>query len=220
MARLRGDGEIAFLGRSDGQVKIRGFRVEPGEVAAALARHPGVLSAAVTPWPAAEHEIRLAAHVVPAPGAALSPAALRSFVAARLPAHMVPTAYVIVDALPLTSSGKVDHAALRRPDREPPDDPGDLVAPRTPFEERVAGLVAQLLGTPRIGVDENFFLLGGHSLLGAQLITRVREAFGVGLTLQGLFDNPTIESMSGEIERLAVERLESMTDEEVERLLA
>jgi amino acid adenylation domain-containing protein len=214
-AALRADGEITFLGRSDAQVKIRGFRVEPDEIAAVLARHPAVLRAAVTTWEPVEHDLRLAAHVVPAPGAAPSAAVLRAYLEAHLPAHMVPAAFVTLDALPLTSSGKVDLDALARPERD-----GVGLPPRNPVEARVAGVVAELLGLPDVGVDENFFLLGGHSLLGAQLTTRVRDAYGVELTLQGLFDHPTVEAMSAEIERLLVERLESLSDEEVERLLA
>ena len=215
-AALRADGEIAFLGRSDAQVKIRGHRVEPDEIAAVLAGHPGVLSAAVGTWEPVEHDLRLAAYVVPAPGTRPSAAALRSFLEARLPAHMVPAAFVHVDALPLTANGKVDRAALA----PPVIGGGEVAAPRSPVERRMAGLVGELLGLERVGIDENFFLLGGHSLLGAQLVTRVRDAYGVELTLQGLFDNPTVEAMSAEIERLVVERLESMSDEEVERLLA
>jgi acyl carrier protein len=128
---------------------------------------------------------------------------------------MVPAAFVALDALPLTSSGKVDRAALPRPEPDP-----EAAPPRTPVEERMAGLVADLLGLPRVGVDEDFFLLGGHSLLGAQLTTRVRDAYGVELTLQGLFEHPTVAGMSAEIERLVVERLDALSDEEVERLLA
>jgi amino acid adenylation domain-containing protein len=220
LAALRADGEIAFHGRFDTQVQVRGFRVEPDEVASVLTRHPAVLSAAVGPWEGAGHDVRLAAYVVPAPGAAPSPAALRSFLASRLPAHMVPAAFVHMDALPLTSSGKVDRAALPAPGAAAHLPAAGLTEARTPVEERVAGMVAALLGAPRVGIDENFFLLGGHSLLGAQLITRVRDVYGVELTLQGLFDHPTVAAMAAEIERLIVERLESLSDDEVERLLA
>ncbi|HEY4026300.1 MAG TPA: amino acid adenylation domain-containing protein [Candidatus Dormibacteraeota bacterium] len=220
LAALRAGGEIDFRGRSDSQVQVRGFRVEPDEIAAVLMGHPAVLSAAVSAWDPLDHDVRLAAYVVPAPGPAPSPEALRSFLAARLPAHMVPAAFVHLPAMPLTPSGKVDRAALPAPGAAAaPPGPG-FAPPRTPVEERVARLVAELLRAGRVGFDENFFLLGGHSLLGAQLITRVREAYGVELTLQGLFDNPTVEAMSAEIERLVVERLESMSDDEVERLLA
>jgi acyl carrier protein len=214
-AALRADGGITFLGRSDGQVKIRGFRVEPDEIAVVLGRHPEVLRAAVTTWDPIEHDLRLAAYIVPAPGAAPPAAALRSFLEARLPRHMVPSAFVTLDRLPLTSSGKVDHAALPRP--EAPSGPAPA---RNPIEERLAGLVAELLGLGRVGAGEDFFMLGGHSLLAAQLITRIRDAYGVDITMQGLFDNPTVESMSVEIERLLIERLESLTDDEVERQLA
>jgi amino acid adenylation domain-containing protein len=218
-AALRADGELAFLGRTDDQVKIRGFRVEPDEIAAVLARHPDVLRAAVTTWEPVEHDLRLAAYLVPPPGRRPAPAALRAYLEAHLPAHMVPSAFVVLDALPLTAGGKVDRAALPPPDRQAPerDRAGE---PGSPVEERVAALVAELLGLPAVGAGEDFFLLGGHSLLGAQLITRVRDAYGVELTLQGLFDNPTIGAMAVEIERLVVERIESLSDDEVEQLLA
>jgi len=213
---LRADGELAFLGRTDAQVKIRGFRVEPDEIAAVLARHSDVLRAAVTTWEPVENDLRLAAYVVPAGGRQPSPAALRAHLEAHLPAHMVPAAFVVLDALPLTASGKVDRAALPPPNRqnEPAAEPG------SPLEERVADLVAELLGLPAVGVDQDFFLLGGHSLLGAQLITRLRDTYGVELTLQGLFDHPTIGAIAAEIERMVVERIESLSDDEVEALLA
>jgi hypothetical protein len=220
LAALRADGEIAFVGRLDAQVKVRGFRVELGEVAAALSRHPAVQSAVVTAWEPAGRDLRLAAYMVPAPGAAPAAAGLRSFLETSLPTHMIPAAFVHLDALPLTSNGKVDRAALPPPDLAMEQRPRDPAPPRTPVEQRTAGIVAELLGLDLVGVDEDFFLLGGHSLLGAQLTTRVRDLYGVELSLQSLFDNPTVESMSVEIERLLVERLQAMSDEEVERLLA
>jgi amino acid adenylation domain-containing protein len=207
-------GEIAFVGRMDDQVKIRGVRLELDEIAVVLSEHPGVRAAAVRTWDTGgEH--RLAAYVVHAPGEAPTEEALRAFLGARLPVEMTPAAFALLDALPLTVNGKVDRAALPAPALAT-----ELAAPRTPIEEHVAALVAELLRLERVGIDQNFFLLGGHSLLGAQLIARIRALYGVELTLQGLFDNPTVASMSTEIERLVVERLEAMTDEEAERLLA
>lgn len=217
-AALRADGEIAFLGRVDAQVEIRGFRVEPDEVADVLAAHPGVLQAAVTTWELREGDPRLVAYVVPAAGAAAGPVALRSHLAARLPAHMVPDTYVCIDSLPLTSGGKVDRAALPPPIGVARARHG--TAPPSVVEGRLAGLVAELLALELVGIDEDFFLLGGHSLLGAQLIARVRDAYGVDLTLQALFDNATVEAMAVEVERLIADRLESLTDAEVERMLA
>jgi amino acid adenylation domain-containing protein len=217
-AALRADGEIAFLGRLDAQVEIRGFRVEPEEVAGALAAHPAVLQAAVTTWEPREGDARLAAYVVPGRGVLPGPVELRRHLAARLPDHMVPDTYLCLDSLPLTSSGKVDRSALPPPIGGAR--PRQVTAPRTPVEERLAGIVAELLTLERVGIEEDFFLLGGHSLLGAQLITRVRDAYGVDLTLQALFDNPTVGAMAREVERLIVERHESLTDDEVERMLA
>ncbi|MBO0686818.1 MAG: non-ribosomal peptide synthetase, partial [Candidatus Dormibacteraeota bacterium] len=217
VARLEPDGEIAFLGRLDNQVQVRGHRVELDEVAAVLMRHPAVQAAVVTTWEPVEHDLRLAAYVV-APSEAMPPAPeLRGFLESRLPEYMVPAAFQRLDALPLTSNGKVDRAALPA---LAPDRPLELAAPRTPVEERVERIAAPLLGMDRVGVDEDFFQLGGHSLLGTQLVSRVREAYGIEVPLKSLFDNPTVASISAEIERLLVERLEGMSEEEVERLLA
>jgi acyl carrier protein len=132
---------------------------------------------------------------------------------------MMPTAFHRLDALPMTSNGKVDRAVLPHPETFVSDRVADPTPPRTPVEQRVAGIVATLLGLYRVGVNENFFLLGVHSLLGTQIVSRVREAYGVEMPLKGLFDNPTVAAMSVEIERLVVERLEAMSDEQVQRLL-
>jgi amino acid adenylation domain-containing protein len=219
LAALRPDGEIAFLGRLDDQVKIRGHRVELAEIAAALSRHPAVRAAAVSTWESAEQDVRFAAYVVTAPGQSPPAAELRSFLEGRLPSYMVPASFQTLDALPLTSNGKVDRAALPCPASCVLEPSADPTPPRTPVEERVAGLVAVLLGLERVGTEENFFLLGGHSLLGTQLVSRIRQAYGVEIPLKSLFDNPTVTAMSAEIERLLVERLEEMSEEEVQRLL-
>jgi amino acid adenylation domain-containing protein len=214
---LRPDGEIAFLGRLDDQVQVRGHRVEPAEVAAALSLHPAVRSALVTAWEPVEGDRRLVAYVVASPEA--TPAALRAFLAGRLPSHMVPAYFHRLDALPLTSRGKVDRAALPGPDRFLQEEAAGAVPPRTPLEERIGGIAAGLLGLERVGADQDFFLLGGHSLLAVQLASRLRAAYGVEVPLEALFDGPTVAAMAAEVERLLIERLETMSDEDVRRSL-
>jgi len=133
---------------------------------------------------------------------------------------MLPAVYVRLDELPLTANGKVDRDALPEPDAENSGRPGEVTEPRTLVEQALAGVVCELLRLDRVSVDENFFVLGGHSLLGAQLIARVRDRFGVEMDLRTLFDNPTVERMAGVVEERLVAQLEALSDEEAERLLA
>jgi acyl-CoA synthetase (AMP-forming)/AMP-acid ligase II/acyl carrier protein len=195
--RLRADGEIEFLGRLDDQLSIRGFRVEPGEVSAALNAHPDVeASVAVGSGEAAAR--RLVAYVV---AGAETPEEedLDAFLAERLPEHMIPSRYVWIDALPVTAHGKIDREALPGLTASP--------APAEPasedLETRIVALMAELLEVQpsEIARDQNFFLLGGHSMLGAQLIVRLERSFGVELSLRFLFDNPTPAAIAAEVER-------------------
>ena len=201
LARWRADGAIEYLGRRDGQVKIRGVRVEPGEVETALDAHPGVRGAVVvpSPEPASPGALRLVAFYVPAPGAEPSPAELRDFLAARLPAAIVPSLFVPLKAFPTTPSGKVDRRALVVEDGAGGISKG-YVPPRTPAEELLAGLWSSLLGVGRVGVRDNFFELGGHSLLATQLVSRVREVFRVEIPQRALFEAPTVEELARRIE--------------------
>ena len=214
------DGQIAFLGRIDDQIKIRGYRIEPHEIVAALNRHPAVQMSVVVAREDTPGERRLVAYVVPAPGAQPVAGALRAFLGTQLPDYMLPTAFVWLEALPLTPNGKVDRAALPAPDAADTAREGAVVAPRTPVEQRVAEIVAGLLGLEQIGVDDNFFLLGVHSLLGAQVIARVADTFGVDLQLHAVFDAPTVAGLAIEIERLMLAKLEAMSEDEAQRLLA
>src|SRR5262249_16126713 len=146
-------------------------------------------------------ERRLVAYVVPAPGAEPTPRDLATALGAELPEYMIPATFVALSTLPLTSSGKVDIAGLPAPDaantlREPTSG----APPRTPLEERLAAIFAELLSLERVGVSDNVFLLGGHSLLGAQVLARVRAAFGVTLSLRTLFAHPTVQSLAAEVE--------------------
>jgi amino acid adenylation domain-containing protein len=200
-ARMLTDGRVAFLGRVDDQVKIRGYRVEPDEIVAALGAQPGVAACAVVARDDDGGERRLVAYVVPAPGAALGREALGTALRRGLPDYMVPTTFVVLSALPLTTNGKVDRAALPAPDATNTLRDGELVAPRTEVETELAAILSSLLGVEGVSVEDNFFLLGGHSLLGTQLIVRVRDVFDVELSLRTLFDAPTIADLAAEIER-------------------
>ncbi|HET9791157.1 MAG TPA: non-ribosomal peptide synthetase [Candidatus Angelobacter sp.] len=216
------DGQIAFLGRTDDQVKIRGYRIELGEVAAALNRHPMIQTSVVIAREEAPGDKRLIAYIVPKvkPGTSveLTDNMLREYLSKSLPEYMLPAMFCRMDALPLTASGKIDRNALPAPAHQLRDD--EYIAPRTPAEERMTGILATLLRLERVGVNENFFLLGGNSLLGAQVIARVRDTFGVELTLLSLFDHPTVSGLSAEIERLLVAKLGAMSEDEAERLAA
>jgi amino acid adenylation domain-containing protein len=222
LARWRTDGVLEFLGRIDRQVKIRGFRVELGEIEAVLARHPAVRAAAVVDREeraaAADSGSggrRLVAYVVngTGPGAEMQAedperaaqvrrlhASLRSFLEERLPAYMVPAAFVVMAALPLTPNGKLDRRALPEPEEEPSNGGAAFVAPRGTVEEMLAGIWGGLLGRERIGAADDFFALGGHSLLATQLVSRLRSAFGVELALHEVFAHPVLGRLAARVE--------------------
>ncbi|HBL27309.1 MAG TPA: non-ribosomal peptide synthetase, partial [Acidobacteria bacterium] len=199
-ARLLPTGEIELLGRADGQVKIRGFRIEPGEIEAVLRLHPEVREAVVHPREALAREdrpgdLRLLAWVVPH-GGAPDPRSLLAWLRERLPGFMIPGSITVLDALPLTASGKVDRAALPSPERASEGSSH----PRTLMEEVLAGIWAGLLERDRVGRDESFFDLGGHSLLAVQVVSRVREAVGVELPLRVLFESPDVAATARVVE--------------------
>jgi acyl-CoA synthetase (AMP-forming)/AMP-acid ligase II/acyl carrier protein len=214
------NGELAFLGRTDEQIKILGHRIEPNEIVAVLDRHPSIRSSVVIARGQGCCEKQLAAYIVLSDGNPPATGDLRTFLQSALPEYMVPSVFVRVDALPLTPNGKVDRGALPEPDPENTlrDDP--FTAPSTPIEQRLAKILTGLLNLNEVSINDNFFLLGGHSLLGTQLIGKIRGAFGVELRLRTLFDTPTVAELSSEIERLIFARVESMSDDEVKSLLA
>ncbi|HEV2736703.1 MAG TPA: amino acid adenylation domain-containing protein, partial [Longimicrobiaceae bacterium] len=198
-ARWLPEGELEFLGRVDSQVKVRGFRIEPGEVEAVLGAHPAVREAVVVVREEGGDR-RLVGYVTPGAGADLAPAGLRSWLRERLPEHMIPSAFVQLERLPLTPSGKPDRRALPAP--EAWDGGAAYVAPRPPGEEVLAGIYAEVLRVERVGVDDGFFELGGHSLLATQAASRARQAFGVEVPLRMLFEAPTVAQLAGRIEAL------------------
>jgi len=220
LARLLPNGEIEFMGRLDEQIKIRGFRIEPGEIIGVLNEHPGVQASTVVAQENRSGEKSLVAYVVIAPAAALSSSTLRVHLMKRLPDYMVPAVFVRMQALPVTANGKVDRAALPAPCDDNRLGEDNFVAPSGPVQERLAVILASLLHVERIGANDNFFLLGGHSLLGTQLIARVNETFGVELPLLQLFDHPTLTEISDAIETLILAKLETKSAGDAHRLHA
>ena len=220
LVRVLLDGQFAFLGRLDDQIKIRGFRVEPDEIAAALNEHPAIMQSVVAAHEVSPGDRRLVGYFVPRTQSCPTFSELHEFLGARLPEFMVPGVLVALEHLPLTPNGKVDRAALPAPDKANTLRDSDFVAPRTEVERTVAAILACLLGVDRVDVDDNFFALGGHSLLGTQLISRVRQTFGVGLTLRHVFEAPTVAGISAQIERMIVSELETMSEERARSLLA
>ena len=227
-----GPPNLAFLGRADNQVKLRGYRIELGEIESALAAHPSVQQAVVMVRNDGGQVARLVAYVVPQPSATVNgyhngngttdhsttlSAALRSHLQQKLPDYMVPAAIVILAALPLTPNGKVDRRALPAPDSAAMTT--RHLPPRTATEIGLAQIWQEVLGLRQVGIDDNFFDAGGHSLLALQVINRSRAAFGVGLTLRNLFDSPTIAALAEQIEQLmVVQALQHPIEVETEEL--
>jgi len=198
-ARYRSDGEIEYLGRLDHQVKVRGFRIELGEIEAVLGQHPAVWEAAVVVREDTPGDQRLVAYVVARQGTDVTAAALRTHLKEALPEYMTPAAFVTLDALPLTSNGKLDRQALPAPARldSAPDEA--YVAPRTPVETQLSNIWEELLGVHSIGVRDDFFDLGGHSLLAARLMARIQKVFGATLPLSLFLRGATIERLADKI---------------------
>ncbi|MGW2048295.1 non-ribosomal peptide synthase/polyketide synthase [Streptomyces sp. NPDC001858] len=188
VVRRAADGSLRYVGRADQQVKVRGYRIELGEIEAALAAHPGVAQVAVLARQDRADDTRLVAYLVPAAGTAPSSAELRAHLRERLPEYMAPSALVVLDALPLTANGKLDHRALPAPDLAPA---AAARAPRTPQEQVLCELFAEVLGVASAGVEDGFFDLGGHSLLATRLAARIRATLGVEMPLRTLFEAPT-----------------------------
>jgi amino acid adenylation domain-containing protein len=195
LARQRADGALEFLGRGDDQVQLHGFRVETGEIENALVRHPDVAAAAVAVrgGGAGQGPRRLVGYVVPAGPHEPGPEALRAFVAERLPGHMVPAALVTLERLPTLPNGKVDRRSLPAP---PPSPAADTTPPRTGTERILAGIWAEVLGVDQVGVDEDFFALGGDSVLAMRAVARARSALGADLSVRTLFDRRTIAALA------------------------
>jgi len=219
VGRILGSGEIAFLGRIDDQIKIRGNRIELNEINALLNEHPLVQASLVMAREDVPGDKRLVAYIVPVAGSDRDEPGLRDQIRRRLPDYMEPAAFVWMESLPLTPNGKVDRAALPRPS-ECGTPEREFIAPRTPVEEALAEIIREVLKVPHVSVDDDFFHLGAHSLLGAQIVARVRSVFGAELKLLDVFDAPTVAELSTKIEEALTRQLNAMTEAEVDEALA
>jgi len=202
LARYLPDGNIEFLGRSDNQVKIRGFRIELGEVESTLSQYPTVQQCVVTARVDGGSDKRLVAYIVSNQQQKPTTDELRRFLKQKLPDYMVPSAFVFLDTLPLTPNGKIDRRTLPAPDFSRLGLEATFIAPGTPTERQIADIWTQLLKLEQIGIHDNFFELGGHSLLATQVISRLRQAFGIELRLQTLFEAPTLGELSERLETI------------------
>ncbi len=206
LVRFLPDGALEFLGRVDEQVKIRGYRIECGEIESVLCQREDVREAVVMAREDAPGDRRLVAYYVPRSartvGAMIAHSELRNLLKERLPEYMIPSFFVELEVLPLTLNGKVDRRALPAPDKTRPELEAVFVAARTPAEERLAAICAEVLGLERVGVHDNFFSLGGHSLLATQVVSRVRQAFEIELPLRSLFETPTVAGLAETIETI------------------
>ena len=233
VARYLPDGNLEYVGRKDRQIKIRGFRIELAEIELALAQHAAIQEAYLTVYEEEPGQKHLVAYVVcDQSETTLTGSVLRKFLKERLPDYMIPASFTFLDQLPLNSSGKVDQKALPAPDRSRPEMEEGYVAPRTPAEELLAGIWAELLRVERVGVYDDFFELGGHSLMATQIISRVREAFQVEISLRTFFQGANIYELAQAIETServddadvdeiakTLAQLESLSEEEVKAML-
>jgi amino acid adenylation domain-containing protein len=229
MVRYLGSGEIEFIGRRDEQVKIRGYRIELGEIEAVLKKHSAVSEAVVLASEEESGEKRLVAYVVGA--SEVEVGELRNYLKERLPQYMVPSGYVRMDEMPLTANGKVDRRALPAYELSRADASAKFVAPRTPIEETLVGIWCKVLSTQQVSVYDNFFDLGGHSLLVTRVLNAVREIYSIDLPMRMFFESPTVAALAeqlqaaqqpeNEMERvsLMLERLEHLSEDEVKELL-
>ncbi len=196
LARYLPDGNIEFLGRMDEQVKIRGYRIELGEIEAVLGQHPAIREGVVLAREDSPGDKRLVAYIVAIPGCIPSTNELRSFLRQKLPEYMVPSIWMFLESLPLTASGKLNRQALPAPERSRPELDEGFSVPRTPTEELLANIWAEVLKLDKVGIYDNFFELGGHSLMATQVVARIREALNVELPLRRLFRGPTIRGLA------------------------
>jgi amino acid adenylation domain-containing protein len=218
LGRWSEDGTIEFLGRNDDQVKIRGYRIELGEIEATLRMHPVVRDAVVVARQEETGEKRLVGYVIARPGNSGMPHELREFLKGKLPEYMWPTAFVALEAFPMTQSGKVNRKALPDPSDSISDEE-QYLAPRTRTEEILCGIWEKVLKVERVGVRDNFFDLGGHSLLATQISSQIRQVFGIELELRRLFEAVCITQLAEVIEEMLLTEIERIEDEEAVRLV-
>jgi amino acid adenylation domain-containing protein len=200
LVRYHEDGRLEFAGRKDSQVKLRGFRIELGEIESVLDQHESLKTCVVVVRPDTFGEQKIVAFVVPGEGQTIGTAELRQFLSERLPVYMIPMTFVTLETLPLLSSGKVDRNALPALEAFGEAEEREYLAPQTPVEEMLAGIWAEVLNLERVSLDDNFFDLGGHSLLVTQVLSRVRDAFSVQLPLRNFFEAPSLKALAADIE--------------------
>jgi acyl-coenzyme A synthetase/AMP-(fatty) acid ligase/acyl carrier protein len=217
LARYLPDGNIEFFGRIDNQVKIRGYRIELGEIESVLGQHPMVQSSVVVVREDTPGDKRLVGYVVARLEETFDASEVRQYLKHKLPEYMIPAALVLLDELPLTPSGKVDRRALPAPDQNGLQLANVYQPPRTPTEEGLARIWAEVLKLDKVGIHDNFFELGGHSLLATQLISRIRDTFKIDLPLRSLFEAPTIYGLAQRLQELGVKQ-DVMQETKITRL--
>ncbi|MGO4425200.1 phosphopantetheine-binding protein, partial [Streptomyces sp. MCAF7] len=201
VVRWGSDGQLEYLGRSDDQIKIRGFRIEPGEIQSALTAQSAISQAVVVARRVADDDQRLVAYVVPSGVGTVAVPEVRAALRGRLPGHMVPSAFVVLDEIPLTPNGKVDHRALPAPGRMSGGSDGR--APHSLRERTLSALYAEVLGATEVTIDDSFFDLGGHSLLATKLLSRIRATLGVEVPLRTIFAHPTVAALAPHLDGAA-----------------
>lgn len=195
LVRRKDNGQIEFLGRIDHQVKIRGHRIELAEIESVLCQHEGIKDSVVMARQDTPGDQRLVAYHINRNGA-ISASELREFLRVKLPEYMVPSAFVALKEFPLTPNGKVDRKSLPKPEQTESERNDAYVGPRTPTEEVLAGIWSEILGIKNIGVSQNFFESGGHSILATRVVSRVRDVFNIDLPLRSMFESPTVEGVA------------------------
>jgi acyl carrier protein len=214
LARYLGDGSLEFLERTDHQVKIRGFRIELGEIETVLRQHPAVQEAVVLAWEDQPGDKYLTAYVVPSDDSVPSTYELQTFLKTRLPEYMVPPNVVTLHALPLTPDDKVDRRALPAPARLSLETGTDFGPPQTLTEEVVAEIWTSVLNVDQVSIHDDFFALGGHSLVATRILSRLRETIEVEIPLRDFFDNPTVAQLAAIIEDALLEGLEMPAEDQ------
>lgn len=230
LARFLPDGNIQFLGRTDQQVKVRGFRIELGEIETALGAHPLVREAAVVVREDDSREKRIVAHVTSQGDHTPTTSELRNFLKSTLPDYMLPAVFIVLDAMPLSETGKIDRARLPAPGRVRPELNQTYIAPRTALEKVLAGAFGEVLKIERVGIMDSFFELGGHSLVATQVVSRIRQVFAIDLPLRTFFEEPTVSALASiivkedELERInrtaeLLLQLSQLSEEDARRML-
>lgn len=219
LVRYREDGSLEFGGRLDHQVKVRGFRIELGEVEAAMSRHESARAVVVAACEVREGDQRLVAYVVGNQQQLLTASEWRTFLVQRLPEYMIPSLFVRLEELPLLPNGKVNRTALPAPDASRPELRREFAAPENPTQARLVELYMSVLALEKVGIHDDFFELGGDSILATRLVSRIRRVFDVEMPLRELFWQPNVFELSAVIEKLVIEQLEDLSEEEAEQLL-